>query len=135
MISDPEILGKRFFTDLLSPGNWEIAKEILAPSVIMHHPSSPEPITGLPAVQDMLAGFRAGFPDLNITVLDAFGIGDKAAVRWRMTGTNNASLFGAPPTGKAVVVGGISIIRTSGGLIVEDWVSEDTAGMMRQLSA
>jgi len=38
-----------------------------------------------------------------------------------------------PPTGKAVTVNGISIVREAGGLIVEDWVSEDTAGMMRQL--
>ena len=30
---------------------------------------------------------------------------------------------------------GISIVRAAGGLIVEDWVSEDTAGLMRQLSA
>jgi predicted ester cyclase len=135
MTNDPVRLVKRFFTDMLSPGNWSIAGEILDPSVVMHHPASLEPIAGSDAVQAVLAGFRAGFPDLNITVLDAFGDGDKAVARWQMTGTNTASLFGAPPTGKAVVVGGISIVRAAGGLIVEDWVSEDTAGLMRQLSA
>jgi predicted ester cyclase len=81
----------------------------------------------------MLAAFRAGFPDLHITVQDSFGAGDRAVVRWQMTGTHTADLFGMPPTGKAVTVNGISIVREAGGLIVEDWVSEDTAGMMRQL--
>jgi len=126
-------LGRRFFEDLLSPGNWDVGPKILAQNVVMHHPASPVPIEGWPAVQGMLAAFRAGFPDLHITVQDSFGAGDRAVVRWQMTGTHTADLFGMPPTGKAVTVNGISIVREAEGLIVEDWVSEDTAGMMRQL--
>ena len=126
-------LGRRFFEDLLSPGNWEVGTKILAQNIVMHHPASLVPIEGWPAVQGMLAAFRAGFPDLHITVQDSFGAGDRAVVRWQMTGTHTADLFGMPPTGKAVTVNGISIVREAGGLIVEDWVSEDTAGMMRQL--
>ena len=34
---------------------------------------------------------------------------------------------------KAVTVTGISVVRVANGRIVEDWVSEDTMGMMRQL--
>lgn len=126
-------LGRRFFEDLLSPGNWNVGTEILAADVVMHHPASPTPIEGWTAVQGILAAFRAGFPDLQITVQDAFGLGDRAVVRWQMTGTQTGDLFGMPPTGKAVTVNGISIVREAGGVIVEDWVSEDTAGMMRQL--
>lgn len=128
-------LGRRFFVDLLSTGNWDIAPNILAQDVVMHHPASPTPIEGLQAVAGMLTAFRAGFPDLSITVQDAFGAGDRAVVRWQMTGTHTGNLFGMPPTGKAVQVNGISIVREKGGRIVEDWVAEDTAGMMRQLGA
>lgn len=135
MTATPVTLGRRFFEDLLSPGNWDVAAEILAADVVMHHPSSPVPIVGMEAVKGMLSGFRAGFPDLHIEVLDAFGEGDKAVVRWQMTGTNTAPLFGSPVTGKAVVVAGISIVRAAGGVIVEDWVAEDTAGMLRQMGA
>lgn len=135
MTNDPVLLGRRLFEDMLSPGNWSVATDILDPSVVMHHPAAPEPIAGLPAVQGMLAAFRAGFPDMSISVLDAFGEGDKAVVRWQMSGTNTGNLFGAPPTGKAVTVTGISIVRAAGGRIVEDWVNEDTAGLMRQLAA
>ena len=126
-------LGRRFFEDMLAKGDWVVAAEILDENIIMHHPASPVPITSLPAVQGMLAGFRAGFPDLSMTVLDAFGDGDKAVVRWQMQGTHTADLFGMPPTNKAVTVNGISVVRVANGKIVEDWVSEDTMGMMRQL--
>lgn len=128
-------LGRRFFEDLLSPGNWALGPEILAQDVVMHHPASPVPIEGWPAVQGMLSAFRAGFPDLHIKVQDAFGVGDRAVVRWQMTGTHTSDLFGMPPTGKAVTVNGMSLVREVGGLIVEDWVAEDTAGLMRQLGA
>ena len=135
MTTPPISLGRRLFEDLLGPGDWSVAPEILAPSVVMHHPAAPQPIAGLEAVRGTLAGFRAGFPDMRIDVLDAFGAGDRAVIRWRMTGTNTGALFGTPPTGKAVSVAGISIVRAEDGLIVEDWVAEDTAGMMQQLSA
>lgn len=135
MTPDATTLGRRLFEDLLAPGDWSVADEILDPSVIMHHPASEQPIAGREAVQGTLAAFRNGFPDMRIAVLDAFGEGDRAVVRWQMTGTNTGALFGAPPTGRAVRVAGISILRAEDGLIVEDWVAEDTAGMMRQLSA
>lgn len=135
MTDNPARLARRLFEDLLGPGNWSLAAEILAPSVVMHHPAAPEPIAGLEAVRATLSAFRDGFPDMRIAVLDAFGAGDRAVVRWQMTGTNTGALFGAPPTGRAVTVAGMSILRTEGGRIVEDWVAEDTAGMLRQLSA
>jgi predicted ester cyclase len=81
----------------------------------------------------MLQGFRAGFPNLNIVAEDVFGEGDKVAVRWRATGTHTADLFGIPPTGKSMNVAGISLVRMSNGKIVEDWVAEDTHGLMKQL--
>lgn len=132
-MSDGKMLGRRFFEDMLSKGNWNLAEELLSPDVVMHHPASPEPISSRDAVVGMLSAFRTGFPDLNITVEDVIGEGDKAAVRWRATGTHTGDLFGMPPTGKSMNVAGISVVRVADGRIVEDWVSEDTMGMMKQL--
>jgi len=126
-------LGRRFFEDLLSTGNWDIGGEILSPDVVMHHPASPDPIAPYAAVQGALVAFRTAFPDLHITVLDAFGSDERAVVRWQMTGTNTGLMYGAPATNKAVKVNGMSIVRVENGKIVEDWVSEDTIGMLRQL--
>lgn len=133
MATDATTLGRRFFEEVLGTGNWDVGEEIIAADVVMHHPSSPEPIHGFEAVKGMLMAFRAGFPDLQMTVEDAFGTGDKAAVRWRMQGTHTADLFGIPPTNKHVTVNGISLVREKGGKIVEDWVAEDTMGLMQQI--
>jgi steroid delta-isomerase-like uncharacterized protein len=133
MSNDAVTLGNRFFEDILGKGDWNAADEIIADDIVMHHPANPGPVTGREAVQGMLSAFRAGFPDLQMTVEETFGSGDKAAVRWRMQGTHTAELFGIPPSNKAVSVNGISIVRVAGGKIVEDWVSEDTMGLMQQI--
>ena len=70
---------------------------------------------------------------MSMVVEDTMGAGDKVAVRWRMRGTHTADLFGIPPTGVPVNIGGISWLRFSEGRVVEDWVSEDSLGLMRQL--
>ena len=134
MSNDAVTLGNRFFVDILGKGDWNAADEIVANDIVMHHPASPVPIEGREAVQGMLGAFRAGFPgDFQMTVVDVFGSGDKATVRWRMQGTHTADLFGIPASNKAVDVNGISVVRVAGGKIVEDWVAEDTMGLMQQI--
>ncbi len=126
-------LGKSFFKDVLGKGDWDNASEIVASDVVMHHPSSPEPIKGYEAVKGFLSAFRAGFPDLSMTVHDVIVEDNKVAVRWEAKGTHEADLFGIPPTGKRMDAKGISILHIVDGKISEDWVSEDTMGVMQQL--
>ena len=126
-------LGRRFFEEVLGKGDWSVGAEIMAADVVMHHPSSPTPIAGFEAVKGFLSAFRAGFPNMQMNVDDAFGTEEKAAVRWRMEGAQTAELFGIPPTGKSVSVKGISVVQVAGNKIVADWVAEDTLGLMQQL--
>jgi steroid delta-isomerase-like uncharacterized protein len=130
---DYKSIGRRFFEDMLGTANWAAAEEIMTADVVMHHPSSPVPVAGREAVVGFLGAFRAGFPDLHMVAEDVFAEGDKVAVRWHVTGTHTESLFGIPPTGKKMDVAGISVLRVADGKIVEDWVSEDSLGMMKQL--
>jgi steroid delta-isomerase-like uncharacterized protein len=128
-----EQAARRFFEDMLGNANWAIAGDLMSEDVVMHHPSSPTPVSGRDTVAGFLGAFRAGFPDMTMTVEDTVANGDKVAVRWRMRGTHTADLFGIPPTGVAADVAGISWLRFSEGRVVEDWVSEDSLGLMRQL--
>lgn len=132
-IADNKAIGRRFFEVALGQGNWAAADELLAPDVVMHHPSSPEPVRGSEAVKGFLGAFRAGFPDLNMTVEDVFAEDNNVAVRWRVRGTHTADLFGIEPTGKQMNVAGISIFRIANGKIAEDRVSEDSLGLMQQI--
>src|SRR6266567_6410133 len=69
----------RFIEEILNTGDWSSAGEVLQPDVVMYHPSSPEPIRGLEAVQGFLGVFRAGMPDLGLSVEDVTGDGDRVA--------------------------------------------------------
>ncbi len=131
--SDNRQLGRRFFEETLGKGKWDAAPEFVSEQVVMHHPSSPEPVRGLPAVQGFLSQFRNGFSDFNMNVEDVVEGGDKVTVRWRARGTHDNTLFGIPPTGKQMNVAGISVLRIANGKIAEDWVSEDSLGLMQQL--
>ncbi|MFN8474492.1 MAG: ester cyclase [Anaerolineae bacterium] len=133
MSVDNHAIGRRFMEDFIGNARWDEASDILAQDVVMHHPSSPQPIAGIEAVTGLLMGFRAGFPDMNMQAEDVAADGDKVVVRWRVRGTHTADLFGIPPTGKIMDVMGISWLRIADGKIAEDWVSEDTVGWMRQL--
>lgn len=132
-MADGRDLGRQFFEDMLNTGDFSVADRIFDPNIVMYHPSSPEPVRGAAAVKGFLGAFRAGFPDLKMTVDDVFASGDRVAVRWHSQGTHTEVLFGIPPTGKTMSVKGISILRVENGRIVEDWVAEDSLGLMKQL--
>ena len=64
---------RRFIEEILGTGDWSSAGEVLQPDVVMYHPSAPEPVRGLEAVQGFLGMFPAGMPDLSLTVEDLAG--------------------------------------------------------------
>jgi predicted ester cyclase len=59
--------------------------------------------------------------------------GDTVVGRWTATGTHKGQLPGAPPSGKRISIGGISIYRIAGGKIVTAWEQLDLLGMWQQL--
>jgi len=124
---------RRFFEDILSTGDWSRADDIVSPEMVMHHPSSPQPIAGRDRVKEALLAYRTAFPDMRFDVEDEILCGDKVAIRWRASGRNTGSLFGNPPTGKPATVSGLCVMRIQSGRVVEDWVEEDALGMMQQL--
>jgi steroid delta-isomerase-like uncharacterized protein len=124
---------RRFIEEILDTGDWSSATELLQPDVVMYHPSSPEPIRGLEAVQGFLSVFRGGMPDLRLTVEDVAGDGDYVAARWSARGTHDGEMFGIPPTGNKISIHGISFFRFADGKIAEDWVEENTLDVLQQL--
>ncbi len=53
--------------------------------------------------------------------------------RTLLRGTNQGDFMGAPPTGRPIEVGMISIERIAGGRIAEHWRISDELTMLRQL--
>jgi predicted ester cyclase len=77
--------------------------------------------------------YRIAFPDLELTIEDQVAEGDEVVTRFTARGTHRGELMGIPPTGRKVVVTGISIDRLVNGKTVESWTNYDVLSMMQQL--
>jgi predicted ester cyclase len=60
---------------------------------------------------------------------------DRVVARTTMHATHRGDFFGIPPTGLAVTLDGVHILRVAGGKVAEHWGSNDDLGLMRQLGA
>jgi steroid delta-isomerase-like uncharacterized protein len=80
--------------------------------------------------------FRA-FPDFEMVVADMVAYGDKAAVRWRATGTftGDEKFQGLNPTGASIKIEGLDLLTIEDGLIVENRAYTDAMEMARQMGA
>jgi steroid delta-isomerase-like uncharacterized protein len=132
-MTDNVALVSRIWNEVWNRGELDACDEILAADYIGYIPGQPEPIRGREAFKQMVAAYRAGFPDVHLTVDDVFAEGDRVAVRWMSRGTHTGSLMGIPPTGHAMEVMGISLFQVVDGMVAKEWEGFDTMGMMRQL--
>ncbi len=116
-------------------GNWDVIDEYVAPGYVGHDPAEPEPIRGPAGVRANVEKYLAGFPGGAITVDDQIAEGDKVATRWTGRGTHMGEIAGISPTGKEVTVSGLTLSKLERGLVVEEWTTWDTLGMLMQLGA
>lgn len=80
--------------------------------------------------------FRA-FPDFEMRVVDMVAYGEKAAVRWRATGTFSGpgKFEGLTATGASIQLEGLDLLTIRDGLICENHAYTNAAEMGRQLGA
>ncbi|MEA2256015.1 MAG: hypothetical protein QOG35_2060 [Solirubrobacteraceae bacterium] len=75
------------------------------------------------------------FPDAALAVEDMVVEGDRAALRYRLTGTHRGPYLGVTPTARPIDVQGMMVVRVAGGLVVEEWHSPTELTILRQLGA
>jgi steroid delta-isomerase-like uncharacterized protein len=85
------------------------------------------------ALNQFHASLFAAFPDAQRTVEDQFTDDIHVVTRWTATGTHQGEFMGIAPTGKRVIITGISIHRIADGRIVEEWQQWDSLGLMQQI--
>lgn len=78
---------------------------------------------------------RGAFPDIYVTIGDAFGSGDKVAARCSATMTDMDDHLGIPSSGKQVRITSISIMQIANGQIVQGWDNWDQLTMLREIGA
>ncbi len=119
--------------EVWNKGNLAVIDKIFGTNWVLHDPAWPEELRGPEGFKQYVTAMLNPFPDTHCTVEDIVAEGDKIAVRWTYAGTHQGELMGIPPTGKQVIITGITIHRFADGKIVESWFSYDMLGLMRQL--
>ncbi|MBW4481333.1 MAG: ester cyclase [Tildeniella torsiva UHER 1998/13D] len=122
--------------DLFEPawneGDLSVVDRLIVPNALDHSPLATE--EGSEGFKRIIGAFRAAMPDTRMTVEDEIYMGDRVVHRWRVEGTHTAApLFGVEPSGKTIVLTGITIVRVEDGLIQERWTQLDQLGLMQQL--
>src|SRR5438552_7871593 len=96
-------LMRRWFEEVWNQGKMETVNELLSedavgmgqgePGVEIHGPADFIPFVNR---------IRGAFPDVKLSVEDAFGARDKVVVRWSATMTHQGDHLGMPASGKPV---------------------------------
>lgn len=126
---------RRLFDELWNKGNLKVADELFAPTYIHHDASTPDVGRGPESEKKRVTLYRTAFTDLRLTVEDMIAEGETVVARWSCRGAHKGDLNGIAPTGKQIAITGVSVVRFTGGKMVEGWINWDALGMMQQLDA
>jgi predicted ester cyclase len=110
-----------------------VPPELCAPDYTAH-------IAGFPPMDlsghtELAKVFFAAFPDLTQTIDDAFGDGEKVALRCTITATHQGELMGMAPTGKRITIASMAMFRIVDGKVAELHEIFDQMSLMQQLGA
>jgi predicted ester cyclase/heme-degrading monooxygenase HmoA len=90
---------------------------------------------GVAAFQEPVAELIAAFPDVQWTLTELVGDGDKVAVAWKLQGTHAAQYQHHAATGKTVTGDGMAVFEFQNGKVTGSRVLTDRLGFLQQLDA
>ena len=114
-------------------GDGEAYLKVYDPSV-RHHGLGPEPFDQADN-RAFYEGLWAAFPGCQLTIDDTIAEGDQLAVRFHLSGEHHGEFMGVPPTGRAFVLNGQTVLRFRDGRVVERWTTSDLLGLLIHLGA
>lgn len=121
------------FAQIWGQGSLELIDEYASPDIAVTYPLLPATVHGPEAFKEVIRGIRSAIPDVECEVHETIAQGDKVVGRWTMRGTQTGELNGIPPTGKQVMLSGITIYRLADGKVVEEFGEENALGFLQQL--
>jgi predicted ester cyclase len=100
--------------------NWrQVWDETCGPPMVLYFCGLAEPIRGLEAVKAFNAALFQGFPELQQTITAIAAEREHVVYRHRLVGHNTGVFLGAPATGRAVDITGMTWMIVHEGRIVE----------------
>jgi len=110
--------------DLINSSNFDEGITLIA---------SPENVVGIDAFKDYYSNFTTGFSDVEFTMIDVFGQGDKLVKHWNFKGTHSGDFFGIPASGKKVDVEGTTLVKMKDRKIAQEQDFMDNMVFLQQL--
>jgi steroid delta-isomerase-like uncharacterized protein len=128
-------LAMRLFVEFINSADEKLAAELIAPDAIFWVPGRPEPLRGPAGYMNILGMMRGGFSNVQWTLEETIGEGDRIAARFTMRGTHDGTFFGVPATGRTIEVRVMNFYRLAGGKFVEEYGQPDLLGLLQQIGA
>ncbi|HLI50289.1 MAG TPA: ester cyclase [Thermomicrobiaceae bacterium] len=128
-------IAKDFFETAWNYGDFSVLDKYLTPDSMDYSTLHGHPEQGSDSFRQIISMFRAGFPDIHLTIEDEIYTGDKVVHRWVLSGTHSEPFMGMPATGKQVAFNGMTIVEMHDGKIAGRWSIPDMMGLMTQLGA
>jgi steroid delta-isomerase-like uncharacterized protein len=136
MTQDVRALSREWFEQVWNRRDESAIARLASSQVICHGLGEDrQPVQGLDQFLRFRRAFLSAFPDVKVQVGDILVDGDKAAIRFTITGTHTGEGIGLPPTGRGFTASAMVICRWQNGQVVEAWNEFDAAGMMQQLQS
>lgn len=104
-----------------SAGNLDALPGLVTEDYVLH----PEGVRGADGLAEMVQGYRASIPDLNVTIDHQFTEGDHVATRFTIRGRH--------VSGHDVEFAGLTISRCRDGRIEEEWEIVDVLRLLDQI--
>jgi predicted ester cyclase len=131
-VEENKALIRRIIDEVINTGNYEVVDDLFAPDYVNHNPL-PGVRTDREGVKQSFRTLRAAFPDLRAINDDLVAEGDRVVALRGFEGTHEGPFMEAAPTGKHIILDGITVFRVVNGRVAERWGVLDMLGVMRQL--
>ena len=131
--NDKALLISRIAEDIWNRGDIDVADDIMTADAKYHGPHMPNGVGVREDWKRAITMYRSAFPDSHVTYDELIITDDTVVGRWSATATHTGELPGLAPTGKRIVISGITIYRFSESKIIEAWEQLDLLGMWQQL--
>ncbi len=117
----------------IQKGSSAEVENFIAPNWVNHDPALP-PMRGIVGARQLI-GLWSGLSDLKVEVEDSLCMGERVAMRFRISGTHSGMLMGIAPSGNKVSISATGIFRVVDGKVTDNWVNFDALGLLQQLGA
>lgn len=125
-------LMRRLFREVWNEGKLGTINELLEDDAEITGPRGADTrIRGRANFIAFIERTRRAFPDVKVTVEDAFGNGNRVVVRWSANMTQQEDRMGMPTSSKPIRITGMAMARMRNERIVEGWSNWDQLPTMK----